>query len=269
MTFSFLVQETIANLSNKVETLRMEIASLRHSMATPTTNEPGSTLAMFTRLDSDHNTRQLQRAVNSEQLSPTVYQRVNEKMNEYLKIPTQRLAHIGKRHQEKHLAEKLVCDVQREIRESQEADGIIHRIKSWEKQKQFRFERTMDQLREKRSSLAHTLTTQLAEMEDDVQVLLIKPIYGSSRAKSNRHQNLITPLPRPVPLRTQAPYSHPRTRTSSAMGDRDSGVGVERGGHPGMRLVSRLVASRQGALRGDRASGGITSVLIIQYLSAT
>lgn len=245
-------QETIANLSNKVETLRMEIASLRHSMATPTTNDPGSTLAMFTRLDYDHNTRQLQTAVKSEQLSPMVYQKVNKKMDEYLQIPAQRLAHIGKRHQEKRLAEKLVCDVQKEFRDSQVAGRVINRIKSWEEQKQFKFEWNMDQLREKRSSLAYSLTTQLGEMEGDMKMMLIKPIYGSCRAKSNKHQDLITPLPRPVPVRTQAPYRHSRTGTSSAVGERDSGVGMEGGPHPGMRLVSRLMASRQGTRRGNR-----------------
>lgn len=234
----------------------MEIASLRHSMATPTTNEPGSTLAMFTRLDYDHNTKQLQTAVKSEELSPTVYQRVNKKMDDYLQIPAQRLAHIGKRHQEKRLAEKLVCDVQREFGNSQVAGRVIHKIKSWEEQKQLRFEWSMDQLREKRGSLAHTLTAQLGEMEEDMKILLIKPIYGSCRAKSNKHQDLITPLPRPIPIRTEAPYRHSRTGTSSAMGERDSGVGMEVGCHPGMRLVSRLVASRQGARRGDRTVEG-------------
>lgn len=259
-------QETIANLSNKVETLRMEIASLRHSMATPTTNEPGSTLAMFTRLDYDHNTRQLQAAVKSEQLSPMVYQKVNKKMDEYLQIPAQRLAHIGKRQQEKRLAEKLVCDVQREFLDGQVAGRVVNKIKSWEEQKQFRFEWNMDQLREKRSSLAYTLTTQLGEVEEEMKMLLIKPIYGSCRAKSTKHQDLITPLPRPVPIRTPAPYRHSRTRTSSGVGERDSGVGMEGGCHPGMRLVSRLVASRQGTRRGERAVEGIPHTVDPLYM---
>lgn len=231
----------------------MELASLRHSMTTPT-NKSGGTLAMFTRLDYDHNTRQLQTAVNTDQLSPTVYQKVNESMSDYLAIPTQRLAHIGRRRREKDLAEKLVCDVQRELRDSREAERVVHKIKSREKLKQLRFEQRMKELCEKRNSLAQILTTRLGEVEKTMQMTLIKPIYGSSGQA--KHQDLITPLPRPIPARTQPLRTHPRTRVNSSAGGRDSGVGMEGGCHPSMRLVSRLVASRQEAHRGDTTAGG-------------
>ena len=235
----------------------MEIASLRHSMATPMAGElGGAPLAMFTRLDYNHNSRELQSAVNSERLSPTAYQKVNEEMSKYLTIPSERLAHIGKRRREKALAEKLVCDVRQELRERGDTvERVVGVIKSRERQQQRRFEEKMEELRVKRLSLARTLTSQLGEMESDMNLILIKPIFCSrGRAK---HQDLITPLPRPVPNRTpQPPPSQCRSRAELAVGRRGWGVG-ERGTGGGGPHSMQLVATRHKAHRGDTATAGI------------
>ena len=231
----------------------MEIASLRHSMTTPTPNEVGGgSQAMFTRLDYEHNTRQLQSAVDSERLSPTAYQRVSESMSDYLKIPTQRLARIGRRCWEREMAKKLVCEVQRESGDAGETERVVKEITSREQLKQFRFQQQMDQLREKRTNLAKTLTSHLGEMETMTQTFLIKPIYSNPRGRL-LHQDLITPLPRPLPVR---PTSLPRTRASTTRGRRGPVVMESSGPHPSMQLVSRLVASRQETRRGDRDARG-------------
>ena len=260
-------QETIANLSNKVETLRMEIASLRHSMNTPMANELGEPpLAMFTRLDYDHNTRELQSALNTEQLSPTVYRKVNDDMSKYLTIPSQRLVHIGKRSREKELAEKLVCNVRHEYRDRGDvAERVVGKIRSREEQQQRRFEKKMDELRVKRTSLARTLTSQLGEMETDMNVILIKPIYGS--IGRSQHQDLITPLPRPVPNRTpQPPRSQSWSRVVSAMGRRGRGRAEEGGTEGGGARSVRLVTTRQEAHRGDTVTAGMCAHVTAGFL---
>ena len=204
-----LLQETIANLSNKVETLRMEVASLRHNMVA---NERGiptnGPLSMFTNLDFDHNTQELKSAVESERITAEAYQRVREEMSAYLSVPTQRLAHLGRRKRQKQLTEQLVCEVRREMRDREsKAEVVVERIRSHDQLRQREFELEMAGLREKRVTLAHQLTLKLGEMEGLTKSLLIKPIFGASF--QSRDQSLITPLPRPIPIRrAQSGYSH-------------------------------------------------------------
>ena len=229
----------------------MEIASLKHSMTTPTANEPGVPLAMFTRLDYDHNTRELQTAVEADQLPPDKYQRVDQEMTDYLTIPSQRLAHITRRHREKVIAEGLVRDVKKVYKESSTiAERVIERIKSREELKQSLFEHKMEDFRVKRESLARDLTTRLGEMERVTHTILIKPIYGRTRTQP-KCQRLITALPRPVPVRPLPPKPLSRSLTGGGVGPQGDG-GYQRS----MRLVCGLVASRQEARRGDTATAG-------------
>ena len=62
-------QETIANLSSKVETLKSELAALRRSLALTETDGAGESVIMFTRLDSERNTRTLKAALEKERLA--------------------------------------------------------------------------------------------------------------------------------------------------------------------------------------------------------
>ena len=196
----------------------MEVASLRHSMAT---NERGGAsktpLSMFTSLDFAHNTQELESAVESDKLTAEAYQRVREEMRDYLSVPSQRLAHVGKRKRQRQLTEKLVCEVRKELRNRPAVvEKIVERICSRDQLQQKAFEQTMEGLREKRISLAQELTTRLGEIEGLTKSLLIKPIYGS-RSQS-RHQDLITPLPRPVPHPQHSGHTHkPQIWTGSAM----------------------------------------------------
>ena len=236
------MQETIANLSSKVETLKMEVASLRHSIVSPLTGEPQEP-AMFTRLDYEHNSHQLQSAVAAERLSPTACREVTESMQQYVSIPGQRLAHLGKRCHEQEVAKKLLQEVRREYGNRSRAERVAREIGSLEKKRQHRFEQKMEQLREKRTVLAQSLNSQLDGVEKMTGAFLIKPIF-CSKGKSN----LITPLPRPLPV--QLP-SRPKTegRTGQPLAE-------EPRVPPSMRLVSRLVHSRQEALREGLAGAG-------------
>ena len=198
----------------------MEIASLRRSMAA---NERGGAnevpLSMFTSLDLAHNTQELESAVESEKITTQAYQRVKEEMSAYLSIPTQRLAHVGKRRRQKQLAENLVCEVRRELHDREdEVEKVVGRIRSRDQLQQKQFEQRMEGLRRQRTTLARELTVKLGEMEEVTKSLLIKPIYGGR--SHVRHQNLITPLPRPIPVRRSRHPGHThkrRTRSGSAI----------------------------------------------------
>lgn len=64
-------KETIADLSNKVESLKLEMAKLRQSLPQDIRDGPGVELEgraniMFTRLDAERNTKTLQGALEKE-----------------------------------------------------------------------------------------------------------------------------------------------------------------------------------------------------------
>ena len=194
----------------------MEIASLRHSIAA---NERGGAsndapLSMFTSLDFTHNTQELESAVDSDKITAQAYQRVREEMSAYLSIPTQRLAQVGKRKRQKKLTENLISEVKRELKDRRGvAEKVVERIRSRDELQQRDFEQKMEGLRMQRTSLARELTVKLGKMEEVTKSLLIKPIYGPR--SHARHQDLITPLPRPVP--TVCRTHKRRTRSGSAI----------------------------------------------------
>ena len=65
----FSVQETIAQLSSKMETLKIEVSKLRRVLPSDTTNREG--MIMFTRLDSERNTKALETAMERERYGPS------------------------------------------------------------------------------------------------------------------------------------------------------------------------------------------------------
>ena len=70
-------QETIANLSSKVENLKMQMATLRRSLSQHNDDDDGEKRSiMFTRLDSERNKRTLKAALEDDMISPTTYDKV-------------------------------------------------------------------------------------------------------------------------------------------------------------------------------------------------
>lgn len=224
----------------------MEIANLRHTMTITERVSSGTEvpLAMFTSLDVAHNTRELESAINADQISPDVYQKLNEDMNDYLTIPSQRLMYIGRRHQQKKLADSLVCDIQRQFKnDSNVMEILVERVLSHDQLKQKEFQQKMENMRIKRMSLAHELTIKLGEMEGLTNLLLIKPIYNCNRSHMRQQQELITPLLRPVPVRKlkpSPPRSQPRTQTGTSL-ERDRLLSGEGHHHNNRRQLESQV----------------------------
>ena len=216
----------------------MQVASLRHNMTSSLAGDPQHT--MFTRLDADHNTCQLQSAVAAKRLSPAACDRITESMSEYLEIPSQLLAHVGKRYWEKETTKRLTHDIQREANNEAHLEKLVKEIESKDASKQKKFDKVLQQLKEKRASLAQDLTKDLNEMEKATGSFLIKPVY-SSRGQF-KTQGIVFPLRRPLPV-CQLEKEH--QVAASDTGPRSS-----------RSLVSHLVASQRGVYRGNRATAG-------------
>ena len=152
-------------------------------------------------------------------------------MEEYLTIPSKRLALLSQRCHQKALASTLINDIETHYSDPASAARVMGGVSHRAEQRQMELSLEMDRLSMKRHSLAHTLTHTLTHIEQRAGVFLIKPVY--TRHTSPHHCSLITPITRPLPVRK--PVSPVRQGQASGRSTP----------HPTMRLVSSLVRSRQ------------------------
>lgn len=129
-------------------------------------------------------------------------------MEEYLTIPTQRLAALAYRLLDKSTVSKLVQNLYRTCMSPRQAANVLEGIVNMDDKRQERHSIYMKMSAVQRNALAHSLTHDLREAEKQVGVMLIKPIFGTKVPLS---QDLITPLPRSLPV-----DQHHLARTSPA-----------------------------------------------------
>ena len=178
-------------------------------------------------------------------ISPSTFHKVTAHMDDYLTIPAQRLGHMTRRCREKSVTSKLITDVHKSYSDEDQASEVLQMIANQEERRHFDFVNTMEKLAVKRFDLAHTLTHTLTHIEKRAGVFLIKPVFGDKKLKS---RSMITPMSRPLPV-GKSPPPHPppaQTAPTSRAGHAPNHRGEECGTpHPSMRLVSRLMRSRQ------------------------
>ena len=137
-------------------------------------------------------------------------------MEDYLSIPSQRLAVLTQRYQEKAEAVKLVRQVQRSCPDSAH---IVRGIMLREERRQEEFSSSMSRLGAMRKELAHDLTDALSRVEKETRTFLIKPVYSKQLLRS---PDLITPLPRPLPASQRHSAALTRSRPHTSFSTRPS-----------------------------------------------
>ena len=118
-------------------------------------------------------------------------------MEEYLTIPTQRLAALAHRLLEKSTVTKLVKSLCKTCMNQRQTADVLKGIVTMDNKRQERHNMHMEISAMQRNELAHTLTHDLREAEKEVGDTLIKPIFGNRVSQS---RNLITPILRPLPV---------------------------------------------------------------------
>lgn len=165
-------------------------------------------------------------------------------MEEYLTLPSQRLALLSQRCHHKAVASSLITDIETHYSDPITAASLMGRVSHRAEQKELELSLEMDKLGVRRESLAHTLTHTLTHIEQRTGVFLVKPVYR--RNPSPHHASLITPISRPLPVRKPAsPVRQAQQVTASGQSTP----------HPTMRLVSALVKSRQSHRNTEGALG--------------
>ena len=178
---------------------------------------------MFTRLDSERNTKALKTALEADRISPTTFTKVTSSMQEYLSIPGKRLAFMTKRSHDRTITKRLIEHVQEAYSNPAK---LVDEISCLDERRQLEFMSKMDNLRVRRLDLARTLTHTLTHVENTARVFLLKPVYAPKGHKGGH--GLITPIARSIPT-----HKPPPTRSGRSTP------------HPNMRLVSALLSSRQ------------------------
>ncbi len=153
-------------------------------------------------------------------------------MEDYLKIPGQRLAALTQRCQERTAAGNHMLEIYKEYPDPVQAANVVQKIAHFEKHRQKNFDIGMEKLGSQRNELAYSLTDTLTDIERRTKLFLIKPVFGAS---INRSSDLITPIPRSFPAsrkcqvaadnaRARQVYTRPHTGCSSRASTSQSNV---------------------------------------------
>lgn len=140
-------------------------------------------------------------------------------MEDYLSLPTKRLVVMSRRWQEKNVATKLVQQIQQRVpgacpSSAQALSRVVEGVAELEEDRQRQFKANMERIGEMRTTLAHSLTTSLRQVEKETGEFLIKPVF--TRSPPPPRYDLITPVPRPLP----PPPAAPSRRQSAKAGRR-------------------------------------------------
>lgn len=181
-------------------------------------------------------------------------------MDEYLTIPSQRLAVLSQRWQERHSAASLVQHVHTTRPDSTHTSSIIHGIADIEKKRQKKFSMSMVQLGATRTKLAHSLTDSLSHVEKSAKVFLIKPIFGQ---RSPRTQDLITPISRPLPAPSRLHSAAVGTRPATMLSGRTTGTPT-----PGsnVRMIQSYLQSQRQQVDPQQLVDSINSASMLNML---
>ena len=224
-------QDTITNLSIKIESLKSEIVHLRHLLEQSNEGKVGA--VFFTRLDADRNEKALQESKVNKHISEEVYESVSSKMEDYVSIPNQQFQAIAQKLKQETQTKKAIATLQLSSFSPEHTNRIINLIKRLQDRRVLSFNQMINQLSTKRLKLAENLQVILSKIEQETGVFLIKPIYPSRPNTSLMH-----------PLR-RAPPSHAMRRTtppSTAKSCTYKSV-IESGQntpHPTLRLINNI-----------------------------
>lgn len=188
-------QDTIANLSSKIDSLKAEIFTLRRYMSEESKGE-NSGVVFFTRLDSERNEKALEEAYVSQQISEEEVHSISSNMEEYLSIPGQRLQQIKTQIQQQTSAKKAIRQMQNHSVSPEYSKHIIEMIQQMQDKRQNQFVHTMTSLSSKRLRLADQLQKDLTKAEKQAGVFLVKPIYPT---RSHASHSIMVPLNRSPP----------------------------------------------------------------------
>jgi exonuclease VII small subunit len=240
-------QDTITNLTVKIEGLKMEMGRLNHLLAQANENRVG--VIFFTSLDAKRNQKALEEVKMNESISQEQYETISSDMEDYVTIPARQFQTIAQKLKQENQMEKAITNVQKGSFSPEHAQKIISMIKHIQGKRKILYDRAIDELSTKRLKLAKNLQAALSTIEKETGVFLIKPMYPTHPTSS-----FMIPLKRAPPIHSTIP---PSTRQSarSAVSYKSPVIREPSGQetpHPTLRLINDIHMANKSTRHSDR-----------------
>ncbi|XP_071942655.1 uncharacterized protein [Antedon mediterranea] len=133
---------------------------------------------IFSRLDFERNQKNLKRAVRSDRISAERYNEVVRTMDEYVKIPKQRLENLVKKYTHHTNMKAIEANVRNSGGLDDEVFKLLERMEALQSKRAQRWGDDMDKLAEERQMLANLLMETLSMIEEESGIFMIKPILS-------------------------------------------------------------------------------------------
>ncbi|CAL1539571.1 unnamed protein product, partial [Lymnaea stagnalis] len=178
------MQQTINDLQR--ELVSLDKSPLRTKSAQSTSRAAGvhhkspspEASVMFTRLDSERNSKIMKKAVMDDKLDPEKYMEAVSRMDEYVSLPAQRLAHLVK----KYIHHTRMKEIEENVKNSGSVDDevvdVLNKMEDLQNQRAKQWAQKMDQMGLDRLKLANILMETLDTIEQESGIFLIKPMYS-------------------------------------------------------------------------------------------
>ena len=187
-------QNTIANQSTEINSLKAEIISLRKHMQDKRHDE--GEVIFFTRLDAERNEKALHDSLSTNTIDTTDYKNISNKTEEYLSIPPQQLGHLTHKLKQQTNAKSALDEVQH-LYSPEHVNRVMGLMQQMNEKRQQDYATAMTDLSYRRTHLAVSLQSALTKVEKKTGLFLIKPIYPIRRYS----RSLVVPLSRTPPVR--------------------------------------------------------------------
>ncbi|KAJ8311754.1 hypothetical protein KUTeg_011109 [Tegillarca granosa] len=198
-------QDTINELQRELAALGRASSRMRQI----SDNGPGQvpeSAVMFTRLDSERNSKIMKRAVNDDKLDPEKYKDAVNKMDDYVSLPAQRLAHLVRKYVHHCRMKEIEENVKKSKSLNENVFEILDKMEALQNQRAKKWADKMDEMGSERLRLASLLMETLDSIEQESGIFLIKPMY-SYRSRDMVKERYAGKLSRP---------NRPRTNQSPA-----------------------------------------------------
>ncbi|XP_033725875.1 myosin-6-like isoform X4 [Pecten maximus] len=200
------MQDTINELQRELSNLGRSSSRLRPQSDTTSPHGTTDSAIMFTRLDSERNSKIMKRAVNDQKMNADKYKDALDKMEDYVGLPAQRFAHLVRKYVHHSRMKEIEENVKKSKSLNENVFEILDKMEALQNERAKTWADKMDQMGSERLRLANLLMETLDSIEQESGIFLIKPMY-SYRGRDIKDARYGGKLTRPIrPQRNLSPH---------------------------------------------------------------
>ncbi|KAK3739366.1 hypothetical protein RRG08_043921 [Elysia crispata] len=171
------LQRELSALGKSAKQTKSRLSSARGSAVHVKSPSP-ETSVMFTRLDSERNAKIMKKAVMDDKLNAEKYKEAVAKMDEYVSLPAQRLAHLVRKYMHHTRMRAIEEKVKNSSSVNEEVFEVLDKMEDLQNRRARQWAERMDEMGIERLKLANLLMDTLDTIEQESGIFLIKPMYS-------------------------------------------------------------------------------------------